>query len=135
MTHSIRIPLIGCLSVASRKHWKPISTSRLVGHVELARTVSLSRCCFPVSPPRDRLRDSHLPLGRFPSKEKPQFKKGCSINVAFACIGFTIVTCMSIYYRWENRRRDKVEGGRPPVGAHLEVIEKFDLAPGFRYVT
>jgi hypothetical protein len=36
---------------------------------------------------------------------------------------------MTTYYRWENRRRDKVEGGRSAVGA-LEVLDKFDLAPG-----
>jgi hypothetical protein len=41
---------------------------------------------------------------------------------------------MSVYYRWENTRRDRVEGGRPPKGTVLNVIEEHDLAPGFRYV-
>ena len=70
----------------------------------------------------------------FPSKEKPQFKKGCTVNIAFACLGLCIMLGMTTFYRLENKRRDKVEGGRPPKGAHLNTIEEFDLAPGFRYV-
>jgi hypothetical protein len=50
--------------------------------------------------------------------------------MAFACLGFCIMTGMTIYYRAENRRRDKVEGGRPIPGTQLETLEKFDLAPG-----
>ena len=37
---------------------------------------------------------------------------------------------MTTYLRLENKKRDKVEGGRPPKGSHLETFEKFDLAPG-----
>ena len=37
---------------------------------------------------------------------------------------------MTLWYRWENRRRDKVEGGRPPKGTPLDTLEKHDLAPG-----
>ncbi|ORX37396.1 major facilitator superfamily domain-containing protein [Kockovaella imperatae] len=70
----------------------------------------------------------------FPSTEKPQFRKGCIINVAFQCLGLVLVLGMSLYYRWENKRRDKVEGGRPPRGAALDTMEQHDLAPGFRYV-
>jgi hypothetical protein len=40
------------------------------------------------------------------------------------------MTGMTLYYRAENRRRDKVEGGRPLPGTQLETLEKFDLAPG-----
>jgi hypothetical protein len=40
------------------------------------------------------------------------------------------MTGMTLYYRMENRRRDKVEGGRPQPGTQLETVEKFDLAPG-----
>lgn len=70
----------------------------------------------------------------FPSNEGLQFTKGCSINIAFQCLGFVIALAMTLYYRMENKRRDKVEGGRPPAGTPLETMEKFDLAPGFRYV-
>lgn len=37
---------------------------------------------------------------------------------------------MTTYYRLENRRRDKVEGGRPQPGTQLETVKQFDLAPG-----
>ncbi len=37
---------------------------------------------------------------------------------------------MTLYYRMENKRRDRVEGGRPAKGAVLDVIEQHDLAPG-----
>jgi hypothetical protein len=36
--------------------------------------------------------------------------------------------------RWENKRRDKVEGGAPAKGTVLNVIEDHDLAVGFRYI-
>jgi hypothetical protein len=71
----------------------------------------------------------------FPSHEGPQFRKGCIVNLTFQSLGIVIAAAMTTWYRWENRRRDKVEGGRPPKGTPLEVIEKHDLAPGFRYTT
>lgn len=70
----------------------------------------------------------------FPSKEGPQYHKGCTVNVTFACLGLCIMLGMTTYLRLENKRRDKVEGGRPPKGSHIETLEQFDLAPGFRYV-
>ncbi|KAL7419304.1 hypothetical protein Q5752_006141 [Cryptotrichosporon argae] len=69
----------------------------------------------------------------FPTAEGAQFTKGCSVNLAFQALGFTIAACMTLWYRWENRRRDRVEGGRPPKGTPLDVLDKHDLAPGFRY--
>lgn len=89
--------------------------------------MSIFGCCFPVS--NHHYRGSHLTYS-FPSTEKPQYKKGCTVNVAFASLGFCIMTGMTLYYRMENRRRDKVEGGRPVPGTQLETVEKFDLAPG-----
>lgn len=41
---------------------------------------------------------------------------------------------MTLYYRAENKRRDRIEGGRPVEGTVLNVIEEHDLAPGFRYI-
>ncbi|WVQ82750.1 hypothetical protein IAT38_004882 [Cryptococcus sp. DSM 104549] len=70
----------------------------------------------------------------FPKKEGPQYRKGASINLAFQALGLVIVLCMSAWYRYENRRRDKVEGGTPPKGTPVNVREFHDLAPGFRYV-
>lgn len=37
---------------------------------------------------------------------------------------------LSVYFRRENARRDRVEGGRPGEGALLEVVKMHDLAPG-----
>lgn len=66
----------------------------------------------------------------FPTPEKPTFRKGCIVNLTFQALGLVLGLAMTLYYRWENRRRDKVEGGRPPKGTQLEVIEYHDLAPG-----
>ncbi|KAJ9103229.1 hypothetical protein QFC21_002652 [Naganishia friedmannii] len=70
----------------------------------------------------------------FPSKQGPRFVKGITLNLAFQALGFVIAMGMTAYYRWENKRRDRVEGGPPAEGAVLNTMEEFDLAPGFRYV-
>jgi hypothetical protein len=70
----------------------------------------------------------------FPDDEKPRFIKGISLNIAFAALGFIIAIGMMEYYRRENARRDRVEGGRPPSGEVLNVVEEHDLARGFRYM-
>lgn len=69
----------------------------------------------------------------FPKPEGPQFTKGCIVNLTFQCLGLVIALCMTLWYRYENRVRDKAEGGRPPPGTPLETLEYHDLASGFRY--
>lgn len=69
----------------------------------------------------------------FPKPEGPRYVKGASLNIAFQCLGLCIAAGMTVYYRLENRRRDKVEGGPPQEGVVLDVITQYDLAPGFRY--
>lgn len=69
----------------------------------------------------------------FPDKEGPRFVKGITLNIAFASLGFCIAVGMTLYYRHENARRDRVEGGRPANGENLNVVEEHDLARGFRY--
>lgn len=71
---------------------------------------------------------------RFPSKEGPQYRKGGIVNVTFQCLGLVLVLAMTAWYRYENKRRDKVEGGRPAKGEVVDTLHQFDLAPGFRYV-
>lgn len=66
----------------------------------------------------------------FPTSQGPKFTKGITINIAFQGLGFILALAMSAYFRWENKRRDRVEGGRPNKDAALNVIEEFDLAPG-----
>lgn len=73
---------------------------------------------------------SYIIISRFPSAEGPQYIKGASINIAFNALGLIIAVIMTIYFRWENRRRDKKEGGRPIRGTYLDVGNKYDLAPG-----
>lgn len=69
----------------------------------------------------------------FPTKEGPRYIKGTSLNIAFQILGLFIALGMTAWYRWENKRRDRVEGGPPAKGAILNVIEDYDLAVGFRY--
>ncbi|GAA6041223.1 hypothetical protein JCM8097_008351 [Rhodosporidiobolus ruineniae] len=70
----------------------------------------------------------------FPSVEGPRFTKGCKVNIAFQCLGFAIVLAMTLYYRFENARRDRKEGGRPVKGMRIEgVQETYDKTVGFRY--
>ena len=69
----------------------------------------------------------------FPSKEGPQYKKGVAINIAFQLLGAALALAMTMYCRLENRRRDKVEGGRPATAEGLDVKTHFEKAPGFRF--
>ncbi|KAJ7778849.1 major facilitator superfamily domain-containing protein [Mycena maculata] len=69
----------------------------------------------------------------FPTSEGPKYIKGCAVNVAFSVLGLLGAVAMTIYYRLENRRRDRVEGGTPPKDAVINVVEEYDLAKGFRY--
>lgn len=65
----------------------------------------------------------------FPSNEGPTYSKGCTINLAFQCLGACIAVAMTLYYKFENKRRDKLEGP-PVVGETLEVLEFHDRAKG-----
>ncbi|KAJ7662827.1 major facilitator superfamily domain-containing protein [Mycena polygramma] len=69
----------------------------------------------------------------FPTPEGPRYTKGCATNLAFAVLGLLVSLGMTAYYRWENRRRDEVEGGKPAGDAVVNVLEDYDLARGFRY--
>jgi hypothetical protein len=66
----------------------------------------------------------------FPSNEGPKYIKGISLNIAFQGLGLLLALSMTLYYRMENKRRDKVEGGLPPRGEYVNVIEEHDLAIG-----
>ncbi|GAA6005448.1 hypothetical protein JCM10207_002985 [Rhodosporidiobolus poonsookiae] len=70
----------------------------------------------------------------FPSNEGPRFIKGASLNLAFQALGFLLVLGMTLYYRAENARRDRIEGGRPPKDMRIEgIATDYDKAVGFRY--
>ncbi|GAA6007931.1 hypothetical protein JCM11491_006544 [Sporobolomyces phaffii] len=71
----------------------------------------------------------------FPKKEGPHYVKGVSLNIGFQALGLFIALGMTTYYRLENRRRDKRDGGKPLKGLPIEGLqEQYDHAPAFRYV-
>ncbi|BGO98287.1 putative High-affinity nicotinic acid transporter (putative) [Rhodotorula toruloides] len=71
----------------------------------------------------------------FPKAEGPRFVKGESVNLAFQAFGLVIALGMTLYFRWENARRDKREGGQPVKGMRVEgVATAYDQAVGYRYV-
>lgn len=71
----------------------------------------------------------------FPKSEGPHYTRGTWLNIAFQSLGLLITLGMTTYYRMENRRRDKRDGGRPVKGLPIEgLAEHFDKAPAFRYV-
>ncbi|KAI5451618.1 hypothetical protein NCC49_001599 [Naganishia albida] len=66
----------------------------------------------------------------FPTKQGPKFHKGITLNLAFQALGCVLALGMSAYYRWENKRRDRVEGGPPAEGTVLDTEEHFDRSRG-----
>jgi hypothetical protein len=66
----------------------------------------------------------------FPSDEKPRYIRGICLNIGFQVLGLCLALSMTLYYRMENKRRDRVEGGQPVHGETLNVIEEHDLAKG-----
>ncbi|GAA5988271.1 hypothetical protein JCM10908_002144 [Rhodotorula pacifica] len=70
----------------------------------------------------------------FPAAEGPHFVKGCAVNIAFQGLGFVLAAGMTTYYRLQNGKRDREEGGAPPKGMRIEGINTaYDRAVGFRY--
>jgi hypothetical protein len=66
----------------------------------------------------------------FPTNEKPKWHKGFGLNLGFTLLAIMLSLAMSAYYRMENRRRDRIEGGPPAEGDVVDVINEHDLARG-----
>jgi hypothetical protein len=66
----------------------------------------------------------------FPSHEGPQYHRGVAVNLSFQALGAGMAVAMSFYYKYENRRRDQKEGGKPTSGAKLDVLVDYDRAIG-----
>jgi hypothetical protein len=67
----------------------------------------------------------------FPQNEGPQYLKGSAINIAFQALGLLIALAMTLYFRFENKRRDKREGNAGMgAGGAVDVHDHYDLAPG-----
>jgi MFS family permease len=70
----------------------------------------------------------------FPSNEKPFWRKGFGLNLAFNALAAIVAVALYLNLRRENARRDRKEGGRPSNMTDVDVHTYNDLAPGFRYV-
>jgi hypothetical protein len=70
----------------------------------------------------------------FPSNEKPFWRKGFGLNLAFNALAAIVALALYLNLRCENARRDRKEGGRPSNMTDVDVHTYNDLAPGFRYV-
>ncbi|KAK7044804.1 MFS general substrate transporter [Favolaschia claudopus] len=69
----------------------------------------------------------------FPLTEGPRYIKGFGISCALAFLAAILSLVLSISYRLENSRRDKLYG-RPDADAPVDTSELADKAPSFRYV-
>jgi MFS family permease len=66
----------------------------------------------------------------FPSKEGPRWHKGFGVNLAFNILAIIIALGLTAWFRWENKRRDRVEGGKPAEGTRHNFQDQYDLSPG-----
>ncbi|TFY76493.1 hypothetical protein EWM64_g7519 [Hericium alpestre] len=71
---------------------------------------------------------SHL----FPATEGPRYIKGFAVCMALEFLGSVCALILSIHYRYENARKDRVYG-KQNVDATVDTSELADRAPGFRY--
>jgi hypothetical protein len=113
------IPL--CLSWVSNNNGSESSRSVALGMVNAVGQ------CFSI-----------LASFSFPSNEGPKYARGFGLNLAFSITTALLGLSLYILLKMENARRDKVEGrkeGGDDDAEGVDVIEQFDLAPGFRYIT
>ncbi|KAF9446016.1 MFS general substrate transporter [Macrolepiota fuliginosa MF-IS2] len=72
---------------------------------------------------------SHL----FPTPEGPRYIKGFAVSCALEFLAAVCSIILTISYRWDNARRDRLYG-KPKPGAKVNTHELADMAPEFRYV-
>ncbi|KAH9074144.1 MFS general substrate transporter [Lactarius deliciosus] len=72
---------------------------------------------------------SHL----FPSIEGPRYIRSLSFLAGLLFLGTICAGILTIHYRYENARRDRVYGKHIP-GTRVDTSELADRAPGFRYI-
>ncbi len=65
----------------------------------------------------------------FPTPEAPTWRKGFGVNLAFNLLAVIIALGLTFYFRMENKKRDRAEGGTPAAGT-LQAYERYDLSPG-----
>ncbi|KAI0760253.1 MFS general substrate transporter [Fomes fomentarius] len=64
--------------------------------------------------------------------EGPRYLKGFSVNLALDCLAIMVAVVLTISYRIDNRRRDKLYG-KQEYNACVDTSDLADKAPGFRY--
>ncbi|KAI5122100.1 hypothetical protein M0805_002222 [Coniferiporia weirii] len=69
----------------------------------------------------------------YPSTEGPRYIKGFAITCALEFLAAACALILSLSYRWDNRRRDRLFG-RPKPDARVDTSEFADKAPMFRYI-
>ncbi|CAE6470489.1 unnamed protein product [Rhizoctonia solani] len=69
----------------------------------------------------------------YPASEGPRYIKGLALCCGFEFLGALICLVLTVSFRLENARRDRVYG-RPGEGVVVDTRELADKAPGFRYV-
>ncbi|PIL23422.1 MFS general substrate transporter [Ganoderma sinense ZZ0214-1] len=72
---------------------------------------------------------SHL----YPKTEGPRYVKGFAVTCALEFLAALVAIVLTVSYRLENRRRDKLYG-KPVPDATVDTLELADKAPDFRYV-
>ncbi|KAI0049241.1 MFS general substrate transporter [Auriscalpium vulgare] len=72
---------------------------------------------------------SHL----FPATEGPRYIKGFAVLTALEFLGALCALVLTMHFRRENARRDRVHGAHVP-DTRVDTSELADAAPGFRYV-
>jgi MFS family permease len=70
----------------------------------------------------------------FPSADKPFWRKGVGLNLAFNALAALVAVNLHLILRRENARRDKDECRHPSDTTQVDIDKYSDLAPGFRYV-
>ncbi|EKM77389.1 hypothetical protein AGABI1DRAFT_122128 [Agaricus bisporus var. burnettii JB137-S8] len=69
----------------------------------------------------------------FPKIEGPHYIKGFAVLCALEFLAAICSAILSISYRWDNARRNRLYG-KPKPGDKVNTHELADKAPGFRYV-
>ncbi|EGO03746.1 hypothetical protein SERLA73DRAFT_175369 [Serpula lacrymans var. lacrymans S7.3] len=69
----------------------------------------------------------------YPLSEGPTYTKGFSITCGLELLAALCAILLSVSFRWDNQRRDKLYG-KPDPDAKVDTSELADKAPSFRYV-
>ena len=65
----------------------------------------------------------------FPTSEGPKWHKGFGVNLAFNLLAICISLGLTVYFHFENRKRDQREGSRPAEGKPVK-FEEYDRSVG-----